>query len=78
MRYDAILITTIDAPDLATAERYMQDFADGLADSENGPFTGIVDPREHDNHGQRVFYLHPIDEESQCLVAIKVPEDYDG
>jgi hypothetical protein len=66
MRVDAILITTIDAPDLATAEKYMQDFADGLANDNGAPFTGLVDTGDTDNEGQRVFYLHPIDKPSPC------------
>ncbi len=65
-RFDAVLITTVEADSVEEAERIIRNFADGLAMTENAPFTGVVDPGEYDNDGQRVFYLHSLDEDSQC------------
>lgn len=65
-RYDAILITTVQADSPEQAERFIENFADGLADTEHAPFTGMLDAGDHDNDGQRVFYLHPLSEESEC------------
>lgn len=65
-RFDAIIITTVKADSIEEGEDIIRTFADGLADTEHAPFTGLVDPREYDNDGQRVIYLHPLDVESSC------------
>lgn len=65
-RYDAILITTVYAETPEQAEGFIRDFADGLADSEHAPFTGLLDTGDTDNEGRRVFYLHPLTEDSRC------------
>jgi hypothetical protein len=65
-RIDAILITTVEADTIEQAEDLIRDVADGLADQYSAPFTGLADTSDTDNEGQRVFYLHSLDEQSQC------------
>lgn len=66
MRVDVILITTVEADSIEQAEDLIRDFADGLADQYNAPFTGLAATGDTDNEGQRVFYLHDLDEDSRC------------
>lgn len=66
MRFDAVIITTIRADTLEEGESLIRDFADGLALEYHAPFTGIVDGGDYDNDEQRVFYLHPLYEQSEC------------
>ena len=65
-KYDGILITTIEAKSVEEAEKFLIDFADGLADAEQASFTAVLNTNQLDNDGQRVIYLHSLDEESDC------------
>lgn len=65
MRYDLVLITTVEAKSMAAAESFLTDFADGLADENHAPFTTIGYTNDVDNEGQRVIYLHSLDKTSE-------------
>lgn len=75
MKYDGVIITTVAADSVAEAEKFLIDFADGLADTEQAAFTAVLYTNDTDNYGQRVIYLHSLDEESECDRPLRASPD---
>jgi hypothetical protein len=76
--FDLIMITTVEADTYEDACEWLRGFADGLSDMHGMPITSeYPGMAEHDNDGQRVFYLMPIPADGGSASAYDPTADLD-